>query len=162
MTNRDRLTKRHCDKVYINKETIPREDCEGRFGFHFCQYGYKCRSLVERKCPVLRIFDKLAYYEDLEEQGRLIVPPCKVGDTVYYINTFYQKNPIITKCEVDALHITSGKNQLGHKKPSYALVRNASMKSLSTRIKFEDFGKTVFLTKEEAEEKLKELNKNGK
>ena len=91
----------------------------------------------------------------------VIVPPCKVGDTVYYINTFYQKNPIITKCEVDALHITSGKNQLGHKKPSYALVRNASMKSLSTRIKFEDFGKTVFLIKEEAEAELRKKSDNN-
>ena len=26
---------------------------------------------------------RLAAYEDLEEQGRLIVLPCKVGDTVY-------------------------------------------------------------------------------
>ena len=27
--------------------------------------------------------EKLKYYEDLEEQGRLLVLPCKVGDTVY-------------------------------------------------------------------------------
>lgn len=30
------------------------------------------------------IIQKLAHYEDLEEQGKIIVPPCKVGDTVYY------------------------------------------------------------------------------
>ena len=29
--------------------------------------------------------EKLKYYEDLEEQGRLLVLPCKVGDTVYEI-----------------------------------------------------------------------------
>ena len=29
--------------------------------------------------------EKLADYEDLEEQGRLIKLPCKVGDTVYLI-----------------------------------------------------------------------------
>ena len=28
---------------------------------------------------------KLAYYEDAEEQGRLIVLPCKFGTTVYFI-----------------------------------------------------------------------------
>ena len=92
---------------------------------------------------------------------RAIIPPCKVGDVVYYINTFYQKNPIIIKCEVDALHITSGKNQLGHKKPSYALIRNESMKSLSTRVYFENFGKTVFLTKEDAERELKKRGKEN-
>lgn len=26
---------------------------------------------------------RLAYYEDLEEQGRLVVLPCKVGDAIY-------------------------------------------------------------------------------
>lgn len=29
--------------------------------------------------------EKLKYYEDLEEQGRLVVLPCKIGDTVYEI-----------------------------------------------------------------------------
>lgn len=29
--------------------------------------------------------ERLKYYEDLEEQGRLLVLPCKVGDTVYEI-----------------------------------------------------------------------------
>lgn len=28
--------------------------------------------------------DRLARYEDLEEQGRLVVPPVKIGDTVFY------------------------------------------------------------------------------
>ena len=33
------------------------------------------------------MIEKLADYEDLEEQGRLIKLPCKVGDTVYVDNT---------------------------------------------------------------------------
>lgn len=34
-----------------------------------------------------QLIDKLAYYEDLEEQGRLVILSCKVGDTVYVDNT---------------------------------------------------------------------------
>ena len=34
-------------------------------------------------CGDAAIYNRLAAYEDLEEQGRLIVLPCKVGDTVY-------------------------------------------------------------------------------
>ena len=34
---------------------------------------------------VSQCFDKLAEYEDLEEQGLLLRLPCKVGDTVYCI-----------------------------------------------------------------------------
>ena len=91
----------------------------------------------------------------------VIVPPCKVGETVYCINTFFQNDPRINVCEVDAIHITSGKNRIGHKKTSYALVRDTNMKQLSSRIYFENFGKTVFLTKDQAEQKLKELSENG-
>lgn len=36
-------------------------------------------------CENNQIGDKLATYEDAEEDGRLIVLPCKVGDTVYEI-----------------------------------------------------------------------------
>ena len=32
---------------------------------------------------ILDCFERLAQYEDLEEQGLLVVLPCKVGDTVY-------------------------------------------------------------------------------
>lgn len=35
------------------------------------------------KCAIQECFNKLAEYEDLEEQGLLLRLPCKVGDTVY-------------------------------------------------------------------------------
>lgn len=31
------------------------------------------------------VADRLAHYEELEEQGRLVELPCAAGDTVYYI-----------------------------------------------------------------------------
>ena len=40
--------------------------------------------------------DKLARYEDAEEQGRLIVLPCQVGDTVYWIPGFFNGSPILS------------------------------------------------------------------
>lgn len=43
------------------------------------QYIQRCA------CTKQDLIDRLAYYEDLEEQGRLIVLPCKVGDTVYKV-----------------------------------------------------------------------------
>lgn len=41
------------------------------------------------------VLQKLADYEDAEEQGLLLRLPCKVGDTLYCI-TPYVKEPIIT------------------------------------------------------------------
>lgn len=34
---------------------------------------------------------KLQHYEDLEEQGRLITLPCKIGDTVYGIRRYQDR-----------------------------------------------------------------------
>ncbi len=35
---------------------------------------------------------KLKYYEDLEEEGKIVVLPCKIGDTVYKIIKFCREN----------------------------------------------------------------------
>ena len=40
-------------------------------------------------CLERQIFEKLQRYEDLEEQGRLITLPCKIGDTVYGIRRWH-------------------------------------------------------------------------
>ena len=62
-----RLTKRVGTKVYFNTDTIPRDDCCGEFGFTWCKYAKRCPSVANRKCPVLRVLDKLADYEDAEK-----------------------------------------------------------------------------------------------
>lgn len=86
------------------------------------------------------IADKLAEYEDAEEQGRLIKLPCKVGDRVF----------VVERDEVKAYtvnHFTIIKNGV------YAyLVISYSEKSI---VGVDDFGKTVFLTREEAEAEKK-------
>ena len=79
---------------------------------------------------------RLAYYEDLEEQGRLVVPPCKVGDTVYRKLTLNYQKETVTVIGIDneGIYIgtTCGTYQKHH------------------------LGKTVFLTYEEAENAMKE------
>ena len=42
---------------------------------------------------ILRLAEKLKEYEDAEEQGLLLRLPCKVGDTVYLINTKFEVVP---------------------------------------------------------------------
>lgn len=82
------------------------------------------------------ILKKLAEYEDLEEQGRLISLPCKLGDTVYEITG-------TTTRGYDWKYLTYEK--------AYVHGTVFNLDSLY------DVGKTVFLTKSEAEAKLKEL-----
>lgn len=46
-----------------------------------------CPLLNEDNCPCLQdILEKLAEYEDLEEQGKLLKLPCAVGDKIYRID----------------------------------------------------------------------------
>lgn len=86
--------------------------------------------------------DKLAEYEDLEEQNRMIKLPCAVGDTVWFIksNFSYMKNPKAEK--VRKIEIIDGEIIFRTENRCFEMKR---------------IGKTVFLTREAAEAALKEL-----
>ena len=86
--------------------------------------------------------DKLGYYEDLEEQGKLAVLPCKIGDTIYYID---RDSNVIEEDSVKFFTIT--------KDGIKPILKRHNKKFWE----FYEWGKTVFLTKEEAEAKLKEV-----
>lgn len=114
------------------------------------------------------ILEKLGKYEDAEEKGLLLRLPCEVGDTVY----------LIDKDENNRLQVYEGKWRRvslvqTSKNSSFELCGEISydihdcfyndgrtmeqgmyVGQESTRI-----GKVVFLTREEAEAKLKEMEK---
>lgn len=88
---------------------------------------------------------KLCDYEDLEEQGLLVRLPCKVGDIMFRINKG-AKNPII-ELTVTQINIT---------RRSYNL--EVIDRDCGELMCFKnDIGKTIFLTREEAEKKLEEI-----
>ena len=93
---------------------------------------------------------KLQHYEDLEEQGRLIELPCKIGDTVYYINTHNRlslfKNTVYEAKVARFVTTRYGTSIVIQIRNEYGC----------TELYSEDnYNKTVFLTKEEAEAALK-------
>lgn len=77
------------------------------------------------------IIDKLAEYETAEEEGRLVVLPCKVGDLVFKI---FSQRDSFDDLEYDIITATNF---------NYTMIP--------------EIGKTVFLTYKEAEKKLEEL-----
>ena len=110
------------------------------------QDKYCTRSLDEEGgcvngCKVPKLYRRLAEYEEAEEQGLLLRLPCKVGDTVYYIDDYYVYADKVNSIEI-------------RKENGKYIFCIAYMD-----YKEEDFGKTVFLTKEEAEQKLAEMRK---
>ena len=97
-----------------------------------------------------RVCEKLATYEDLEEQGLLVRLPCKVGDTVYRVNAG-AKQPIIPMT-VSEIHFLCYKNERAVR---FDAIGKKDMGESCYRL--EDIGRIVFLTREEAEKKLEEM-----
>lgn len=158
----ERLTKTYSDGTHGASDSLP---C----GENSCDYK---NLLIER----------LGKYEDLEEQGRLLKLPCKVGDTVYVDNTILPIEDM--ECYED----------IDNKIPLYFPARVVSFRfakrnwmKIAVKAKWlhewiddetgpeSDYieceknftillsmiGKTVFLAKSEAEAKLKELRGNN-
>ena len=121
-------------------------------------------ELWERACEpdceeIDAVYRKLKDYEDAEEQGVLIKLPCKVGDTVYCIFSRYTKCTFNNE-EFDEYSCQGCEYECDSKKENYVQgMRAYSLDWIVTNLK--NFGKTVFLTKEEAEAKLKELRCNN-
>lgn len=94
------------------------------------------------------IVTKLAEYEDLEEQGRILRLPCRPNDIVYRINKEVRE-PII-RMSVERIVLFDN---------SYALeVTDKYGRHLLFMA--DDIGKVLYITREEAEAKLKEMEES--
>ena len=96
-------------------------------------------------CCSFERYRRLAHYEDMEEQGRLVVLPCKVGTTVWSSEPFVDGQPR----DGDVVEINIDEHGV-------VLVVNFDPEPVTAFFNISDFGKTVFLTREEAEQALKE------
>lgn len=138
----NRLTKR-IDGVAHGAEGKSADSLTGKWR----RGEFECTALIE----------KLAEYEDTEENGLLFRSPCKVDDTIY---TFYKRcrggmylpaEPELTECVVDNIRFGSCGNVVVTICEDYETIYFFNV---------EDFGKKFFLTKEEAEKSLKESEEN--
>ena len=86
----------------------------------------------------------------------VIAPPCKVGQTVFKIVKLYgDRKSIIVEGEVFEIALTHENGEI--KKRFYFLEKggNKIINRYSLWLDFDEVGKTVFLTKEEAEQALR-------
>ena len=127
----------HCERAVIQAEMLRFTDTK--------QY-------MEHK-QVREWLEELQHYKDLEKQGRLIELPCKIGDTVYYINTHNRlslfKNTVYEAKVARFVTTRYGTSIVIQIRNEYGC----------TELYSEDnYNKTVFLTREEAEAALKEAD----
>ena len=130
----ERLTKTYSDGTHGAADNLP---CG--------ENSYQYKGLL---------LETLGKYEDAEEQGLILRLPCKVGDTLYRVNKD-AKEPVIA---MRALQVYV--KQL-HKDRTVIRIDAINDNDMDESCYFlEDIGKKVFLTRKEAENKLKEMEGN--
>lgn len=131
-------------------ERLTDSNAAGNFFYPKCLKkcdGFGASSKCDNCEIATSICEKLGKYEDLEEQGRLVKLPCKVGDVVYVKMASYCKTHYVEAEVRDFVHFISC---------GFCVVVTSKYFD-KENIPFSEFGKTIFLTKEKAEAKLKEL-----
>jgi hypothetical protein len=110
----------------------------------------KEQCTIDQHGEIHRLRDELKRYKQAEQEGRLVVLPCKVGDTVYHrsgqhtiddIQLFYpRQNGHVPEERIGKLQIRLGS------------LNYAGLQTFATYA--DEIGKTVFLTREEAEKAI--------
>lgn len=103
------------------------------------------------------VLKKLAAYEDLEEQGLLVRLPCKVGDMVWDNDFGYPESYEIKAFSYgycDSYVEPDIEDQIIFYYENYS-------GSITGAFPMSEIGKTVFLTREEAEKKLEKMKNDG-
>lgn len=108
------------------------------------------------------VIDRLAEYEIAEEEGRLVAFPCKVGDTVWVIThpfnvfddfDFYEDaHDEIYESYVSSITLYENSNQ-------YRIYAKETRQFIKAYFRECDFGKSIFLNREEAESALREMER---
>lgn len=102
-----------------------------------------CKYWNTNDCGAVRIADHLI-------ANGVVLPPCKVGDTVYYLD-----GKTIVK---DVVHCISFGGRHGVNAKGFIHMHDSDKDNIT--ISFKLFGEKVFLTKDQAEQKLKEMREN--
>lgn len=113
--------------IIIPNSFISSNDCADKYG------------------QVAKWLEELKSYKDLEEQGLLVRLPCKVGDTVYVPTRNFISELRIIMISVD-MHGTY-----------FRWMLNSGIYPNLDGFSRSKLGKTVFLTREEAVNKLEEM-----
>ena len=93
---------------------------------------------------IAQCLKKLQEYEDLEEQGLLLRLPCRVGDKVFKLKRHNYCPVGICRKDISCSECRAN--------TTFGIVEGKFMLK-----ELKEIGKTVFLTKAEAEQKLKEM-----
>ena len=125
-------------------------NCKDCLHYEACKGTY---SSAKGDGGILYEFDGEMYgdsgCEDFTDRSEWVHLPCKVGDTAYYFDgAYYLKNK--NNWKVKPIKVTEFSTKIGRSGKVYPL----SIIANGTRYPLTSIGKTIFLTREEAEKAL--------
>ena len=134
-------------------------DCE----IEYAQYlSEECDKAIKGDVTK-QLFKRLEFYADrLIEEG-VIVPPCKIGDTVYEVIAYKNKannNRIdghIRPCVAKSIHLSDRYSKKDEPYITLGAGGNYLHGAYIKRVSVDEFGKSVFPNEAQAEQKLKEM-----
>jgi hypothetical protein len=141
------------DKELFDALNEHEKDC-CRCRERICTYESDRHNCLQDKDK--KAYKELAEYRRLEEQGLLLKLPCNVGDVVWH----ERKNSHLSGVHpYQITNVMISQNKKGEWTRKYRAMRLLNGKTIDSQINFEfdQLGKTVFLTKEEAEKALEKL-----
>lgn len=104
---------------------------------------------------------KLAEYETAEEEGRLVVLPCKVGDKVYQIISRYTECTPYGDTFDESSCCGCEEECDSHKEYEIIETKAYTLEDIAWNIRCENWGRNIFTDREEAEKVLEEMKKNN-
>lgn len=138
------------------------------FGGNFCDIAM-CRENscpYDGSCTQRKVWERLKEYEDAEQDGRLVALPCKFSDKLYVVG---EKR--IIRCDICEMYLDDKKGPeclvsfdcdndcdgcpFNNWKQDYSGEWSCDGEYGQSVVFGSDFGKTVFLIREEAEAALK-------
>lgn len=108
--------------------------------------------------PIIDALNRLAEYEDAEEQGLLVWLPCKVGNMVYRVIHSKNGSGHVAPAIVGGLHLADTTRNRRYQKEYEYIVLKGVFGGFIAHVNKKEFGKTVFLTREEAKKALEGHN----
>lgn len=148
------------EKMCVKHADVCNRECDE------CALVQNTDKLLEMYTSVCELLKQLKEYQQLEEQNRLVKLPCKIGDDVWFV-------PSQTNYKLNILNHHREENKICHQKVArITFSRNGWYLECDKDLEYaidhilidKMYKETWFLTKSEAEAKLKELrgNQNGK
>lgn len=119
-----------------------------------CADDVSIETIQELQEPLKKLYE----YEQEEEQGKIVHLVCNIGDTVYKIpsQTSYRLNILDGYKENNRVYTQKVNKIIIFKNNSYILETCDGMDMVGS----DNFNKTWFLTREDAERKLKEMEES--